>query len=185
MRYRLSLPHGIFYATRGNLMKITMLPIISKLDSCRELEHQPLFIPIIFAPSISMTAFAATTNDTEGMAGAASPIGCLFDRPKHGRLPGHGDWSVKDIADWSIQRLVLKIHPSEIAELRQLLVHDRSILQEHPQRPVEGCDCQRSEVSGRRLQGLFGETLRGPPRPQLLHPDIPRPQPHSGQALRR
>ena len=28
---------------------------------------------------------------------------------------------------------------------------------EHPKRPVEGIDCQRSEVSGRRLWGLFAE----------------------------
>jgi len=28
---------------------------------------------------------------------------------------------------------------------------------EHPKRPVEGFDCQRSEVSGRRLWGLFSE----------------------------
>jgi single-strand selective monofunctional uracil DNA glycosylase len=28
---------------------------------------------------------------------------------------------------------------------------------EHPKRPVEGFDCQRSEVSGRRLWGLFAE----------------------------
>lgn len=29
---------------------------------------------------------------------------------------------------------------------------------EHPKRPVEGLDCTRSEVSGRRLWGLFAET---------------------------
>lgn len=29
--------------------------------------------------------------------------------------------------------------------------------QEHPRRPVEGFDCQRSEVSGQRLWGLFAE----------------------------
>ena len=28
---------------------------------------------------------------------------------------------------------------------------------EHPKRPIEGFDCKRSEVSGRRLWGLFGE----------------------------
>jgi single-strand selective monofunctional uracil DNA glycosylase len=28
---------------------------------------------------------------------------------------------------------------------------------EHPKRPVDGFDCQRSEVSGRRLWGLFSE----------------------------
>ncbi len=29
--------------------------------------------------------------------------------------------------------------------------------QEHPKRPIEGFDCQRSEVSGRRLWGLFAD----------------------------
>lgn len=29
--------------------------------------------------------------------------------------------------------------------------------EEHPKRPIEGFDCQRSEVSGRRLWGLFAE----------------------------
>ena len=28
---------------------------------------------------------------------------------------------------------------------------------EHPKRPIEGFDCKRSEVSGRRLWGLFSE----------------------------
>ena len=28
---------------------------------------------------------------------------------------------------------------------------------EHPKRPIEGFDCQKSEVSGRRLWGLFSE----------------------------
>lgn len=31
---------------------------------------------------------------------------------------------------------------------------------EHPKRPIDGFDCQRSEVSGRRLWGLFAERYR-------------------------
>jgi single-strand selective monofunctional uracil DNA glycosylase len=31
---------------------------------------------------------------------------------------------------------------------------------EHPKRPIEGFDCQRSEVSGRRLWGLFAEKFK-------------------------
>ncbi len=34
--------------------------------------------------------------------------------------------------------------------------------QEHPKRPVEGFDCSRSEVSGRRLWGLFSEEFATP-----------------------
>ena len=33
---------------------------------------------------------------------------------------------------------------------------------EHPKRPIQGLDCPRSEVSGRRLWGLFGEKFGGP-----------------------
>lgn len=33
---------------------------------------------------------------------------------------------------------------------------------EHPARPVEGFSCERSEVSGRRLWGLFKERFRSP-----------------------
>ena len=35
---------------------------------------------------------------------------------------------------------------------------------EHPKRPVEGFECQRSEVSGRRLWGLFQEKYKTPGR---------------------
>lgn len=33
---------------------------------------------------------------------------------------------------------------------------------EHPKRPIEGLDCQRSEVSGRRLWGLFADRFGTP-----------------------
>lgn len=33
---------------------------------------------------------------------------------------------------------------------------------EHPKRPIEGLDCQRSEVSGERLWGLFRERFKTP-----------------------
>jgi len=33
---------------------------------------------------------------------------------------------------------------------------------EHPKRPIEGFECKRSEVSGRRLWGLFRERFRTP-----------------------
>ena len=36
--------------------------------------------------------------------------------------------------------------------------------QEHPRRPVSGFDCPRSEVSGRRLWGLFAERFGTPER---------------------
>jgi single-strand selective monofunctional uracil DNA glycosylase len=35
-------------------------------------------------------------------------------------------------------------------------------LREHPRRPISGFDCPRSEVSGRRLWGLFAERFRTP-----------------------
>jgi single-strand selective monofunctional uracil DNA glycosylase len=35
---------------------------------------------------------------------------------------------------------------------------------EHPKRPIEGFDCERSEVSGRRLWGLFRQRFKTPVR---------------------
>lgn len=35
---------------------------------------------------------------------------------------------------------------------------------EHPKRPIEGFQCKRSEVSGRRLWGMFAERFRTPER---------------------
>lgn len=35
-------------------------------------------------------------------------------------------------------------------------------IQEHPKRPVEGFQCKRSEVSGRRLWGLFADRFKTP-----------------------
>ena len=35
-------------------------------------------------------------------------------------------------------------------------------VQEHPKRPVEGFQCKRSEVSGRRLWGLFADRFKTP-----------------------
>ncbi len=46
----------------------------------------------------------------------------------------------------------------EVAQVRDWLGIEETILKprpEHPKRPIEGFRCQRSEVSGRRLWGLF------------------------------
>lgn len=48
----------------------------------------------------------------------------------------------------------------EIAAVKQWLHIDAAIAKpqrEHPKRPIEGLSCARSEVSGRRLWGLFAE----------------------------
>ncbi len=48
----------------------------------------------------------------------------------------------------------------EIAAARDWLGIEAAVKKpkgEHPKRPIEGFDCQRSEVSGRRLWGLFQE----------------------------
>lgn len=53
----------------------------------------------------------------------------------------------------------------EIAAVRDWIGIEASIpkpLVEHPKRPVEGFDCRRSEVSGRRLWGLFAEIFGSP-----------------------
>lgn len=53
----------------------------------------------------------------------------------------------------------------EIAHVRDWLRINEAVKKpenEHPSRPVEGFDCLRSEVSGRRLWGLFKERYKDP-----------------------
>ncbi|MEN8006453.1 MAG: uracil-DNA glycosylase family protein [Candidatus Krumholzibacteriota bacterium] len=53
----------------------------------------------------------------------------------------------------------------EIAAVKEFLDLDGQVGRpdpEHPKRPVQGLDCPRSEVSGRRLWGYFGERFGGP-----------------------
>ncbi|MEM6468298.1 MAG: uracil-DNA glycosylase family protein [Planctomycetota bacterium] len=53
----------------------------------------------------------------------------------------------------------------EIAAVRDWLGIHESIgkpAKEHPKRPIEGFDCSKSEVSGRRLWGLFAERFEEP-----------------------
>lgn len=55
----------------------------------------------------------------------------------------------------------------EVAHVRDWLRLDEPIQRpkhEHPRRPVEGLACTRSEVSGRRLWGLFAERFGTPER---------------------
>jgi single-strand selective monofunctional uracil DNA glycosylase len=51
----------------------------------------------------------------------------------------------------------------EVAAVREWLGIDEPVskpLNEHPKRPIEGFACKRSEVSGRRLWGLFAERFK-------------------------
>ena len=53
----------------------------------------------------------------------------------------------------------------EVAAVRDWLRIDASIgkpAKEHPKRPVQGLDCPRSEVSGRRLWGFFSDKFGEP-----------------------
>lgn len=53
----------------------------------------------------------------------------------------------------------------EIAAVRDWLGIETDVNKppnEHPKRPIEGFQCQRSEVSGRRLWGLFQEEYQSP-----------------------
>jgi len=53
----------------------------------------------------------------------------------------------------------------EVAAVRDWMGIDEPVARpavEHPKRPVLGLDCQRSEVSGRRLWGLFAERFETP-----------------------
>jgi single-strand selective monofunctional uracil DNA glycosylase len=53
----------------------------------------------------------------------------------------------------------------EVAAVRDWLKLQTAVgrpLREHPRRPVDGFDCPRSEVSGRRLWGLFATRFKSP-----------------------
>ena len=53
----------------------------------------------------------------------------------------------------------------EVAAVRDWLKIEAPVARpniEHPKRPVDGFDCPRSEVSGRRLWGLFAERFAEP-----------------------
>lgn len=53
----------------------------------------------------------------------------------------------------------------EIAAVQEFLSIDEKVGKpkpEHPKRPIEGFDCKRSEVSGRRLWGLFSSRFPDP-----------------------
>lgn len=53
----------------------------------------------------------------------------------------------------------------EIAAVRDWMGIETAVekpVAEHPKRPIEGFDCKRSEVSGRRLWGLFAERFGTP-----------------------
>lgn len=54
----------------------------------------------------------------------------------------------------------------EVAAVRDWMGIETAIdkpLPEHPKRPIDGFDCKRSEVSGRRLWGLFAERFPNAP----------------------
>ena len=83
----------------------------------------------------------------------------------------------------------------EIAAVRDWLKIERPVgrpEREHPKRPVSGFDCARSEVSGRRLWGLFAERFGTPERffaghivtnyCPLAFLESRRPQSHARQA---
>ncbi len=59
----------------------------------------------------------------------------------------------------------------EVAAVRDWMGIDAPIgkpVPEHPKRPIEGFQCKRSEVSGRRLWGLFSERF---PKPEAFFKD--------------
>lgn len=68
--------------------------------------------------------------------------------------------------------IVLKIPFGEVNVVRGYLKVDGKVLtpeHSHPQRPVEGLNCKRSEVSGKRLWDLFIELSEGDPYKFFKH----------------
>jgi single-strand selective monofunctional uracil DNA glycosylase len=103
------------------------------------------------------------------------PVACVYNPLKYA-WPAYQQY-LKKYARRSCQVVLLGMNPGpwgmaqtgipfgEVAVVRDWLRIDAPIGRpspEHPKRPIEGLSCARSEVSGRRLWGLFRERFERP-----------------------
>ena len=118
-------------------------------------------------------ALIAAAKQLSGEAGALSfgpPVSHIYN-PLEYAWPGHRDYIVRH-GNSPKQIVFLGMNPGpfgmaqtgvpfgEIAAVRDWIGVAAAIPKpenEHPKRPIEGFYCERSEVSGRRLWGLFRE----------------------------
>jgi single-strand selective monofunctional uracil DNA glycosylase len=115
---------------------------------------------------------ASTRRLTKNLAGLdfAAPVACVY-RPLEYAWKPHQRY-LERFAKGTKRVVFLGMNPGpfgmvqtgvpfgEVAAVRDWMGIDEPVgkpAQEHPKRPVEGFACQRSEVSGRRLWGLFAE----------------------------
>jgi single-strand selective monofunctional uracil DNA glycosylase len=115
---------------------------------------------------------ASTRRLTKNLGGLdfAAPVACVY-RPLEYAWKPHQRY-LERFAKGRKRVVFLGMNPGpfgmvqtgvpfgEVAAVRDWMGIDEPVgkpAQEHPKRPVEGFACQRSEVSGRRLWGLFAE----------------------------
>ncbi len=100
----------------------------------------------------------------------AAPVEYVYDPTDYAKIPSEA--YLKRFGEGPKEALFLGMNPGpfgmaqtgvpfgEIAHVRDFLGLSGKVKKpprEHPKRPIEGFDCARSEVSGRRLWGFFAE----------------------------
>lgn len=119
---------------------------------------------------------AATLIDATGSLPFTAPVACVY-HPLRYAWEVHQDYLRSFGAGRSGRILFLGMNPGpfgmvqtgvpfgEVAAVRDwmgLKGHVQVPAGTHPRRPVQGFDCRRSEVSGRRLWGLFKDRFKTP-----------------------
>jgi len=122
--------------------------------------------------SIASTLLAATDDLVEAVRNLtfAPPVSHVYDPLEYARA-SHEQY-VRRFGDSRKRALLMGMNPGpwgmaqtgvpfgEIEAVRDWMGISAPVEKpdpEHPKRPIEGFDCARSEVSGRRLWGLFAE----------------------------
>ncbi len=120
--------------------------------------------------SEQILAAEATLSDTLGKIRFKSPITHVYNPLLYAKAP-HEKF-VRAFGNSSKKVLFLGMNPGpwgmaqtgvpfgEIPAVRDWIGIEEAVEKpdpEHPKRPIQGFDCEKSEVSGRRLWGLFAE----------------------------
>lgn len=124
--------------------------------------------------SIARDLLAATDRLSDSLRGLrfAAPVSHVYNPLEYARGP-HGDYVVR-FADAPKRVLLMGMNPGpwgmaqtgvpfgEIAAVRDWMGITGAVGKpdpEHPKRPIVGFACEKSEVSGRRLWGLFSSAF--------------------------
>ncbi len=118
---------------------------------------------------------AKTLNSAVGRLQFPAPVACVYN-PLDYAWPAHEQY-LQRFANSKKRVVLLGMNPGpfgmaqtgvpfgEIAAVRDWMGITASIgkpPREHPKRPIDGFSCTKSEVSGRRLWGLFAERFGAP-----------------------